>query len=295
MPEVSLQPLDADCPEWGQVFVVSWDTDIFGFPVGTYVPGEARAFQATLREVGERFRAWASANLVELVSCTVPADDRAWRAILPALGFTCVEQTLGLLFRVQPYSASPPSRPVRLATVDDHPQIEEIAEHTFRHGRYNADPRFPPELADRRYRHWIRSACTSTNPADRVYVVGKPGNVKGFFQLRLVEERAEVGIMGVTESAKGSPAAFDLMTGMHLDLKALGIRWLTAKISAGNTRVINLVSHFGYRFRDAQATFHWHAPGAPHLLPPGAIPGSGRSGHPVPVRVEDRQESEQEA
>ena len=152
-----------------------------------------------------------------------------------------MEQTLDLTFRVQAYAASPPSRPVRLATVDDHPQIEEIAGHTFRHGRYNADPRFPPDLADRRYRHWVRSACTSTNPADRVYVVGKPGNVKGFFQLRLVEDRAEVGIMGVAESAKGSPAALDLMTGMQLDLKALGIRWITAKISAGNTRVINLV------------------------------------------------------
>ena len=97
--------------------------------------------------------------------------------------------------------------------------------------------------------------------------------MKGFFQLRIVEDRAEVGIMGVTESAKGSSAAFDLMTGMQLDLKALGIKWLTAKVSAGNTRVVNLVSHFGYRFRNAQATFHWHAPGAPHLLPSGGASG----------------------
>ena len=154
------------------------------------------------------------------MSCTVPADDRVWRTLMPALDFTCVEQTLDLTFRIQTYQAEPPARPVRLATVDDHPQIEEIAGHTFHHGRYNADPRFPLDLADRRYRHWVRNACISTNPADLVYVVGAPGNVKGFFQLRLVEDRAEVGIMGVTESAKGTPAAFDLMTGMHLDLKA---------------------------------------------------------------------------
>ena len=108
-----------------------------------------------------------------------------------------------------------------------------------------------------------------------MYVVGKPGNVKGFFQLRLVEDRAEVGIMGVAESAKGTPAALDLMTGMQLDLKALGIRWITAKLSAGNTRIINLVAHFGWRFRNARATFHWHAPDARHLLPPGPIPDEG--------------------
>ena len=246
MPEVSVQPLDAERPEWGRVFVVPWDTDIFGFPVGTYEPGDARAVHAGREAFGRRFRDWAASRQVELVSGTVAADERVWRTVLPELGFTCV-------------------------TADDHAQIEEIAGRTFRHGRYNADPRFPPALADRRYRHWIRSACTSASPADRVYVVGKSGNVKGFFQLRLAEDRAEVGIMGVAESAKGSPAALDLMTGMHLDLKGLGIRWITAKISAGNTRVINLVAHFGYRFRSAKATFHWHAPDARHLLPRGTI------------------------
>ncbi len=271
MPEVSVQPLDAERPEWGGVFVVPWDTDIFGFPVGTYEPGEPCALQADLVACGDRLRAWTSTHRVELVSCTVPADDRIWRALMPALGFVSVEQTLDVAFRIQTYDAPPPSRPVRLGTVDDHPQIEEIAGHTFRHGRYSADPCFPPDLADRRYRHWVRSACTSTDPADRVYVVGKPGNVKGFFQLRLVEDRAEVGIMGVTEAAKGTPAALALMTGMQLDLKALGTRWITAKLSAGNTRIMNLVAHFGWRFRNPRATFHWHAPEAPHLLRPGVI------------------------
>ena len=272
MADIAVEPIEADRPEWGSAFVLPWDTDIFGFPVGTYTPGDPATLERDLETVGECLRAWASARRVELISCTVPADDRAWRQVMPVLGFTCVEQTLGLTFRIQTYQAEAPSRPVRLATADDHPQIEEIAGHTFRHGRYSADPRFPMDLADRRYRHWVRNACASTNPADRVYVVGPPGSVKGFFQLRIVEDRAEVGIMGLSESAKGTPAAFDLMTGMHLDLKALGTRWLTAKISAGNTQVINLVSHFGYRFRDAQATFHWHADEAPHLVPVGGAP-----------------------
>jgi hypothetical protein len=267
MAEASFRPLDDAAPDWGTVAILPWDSDIFGFPVAAYEPGHAGVIGAAREEFRRGFLAWASGHRVELVSCTVGADDRVWRGLLAELGFTCVEQTLDLRFRVQTYEAPPPCRPVRLANVDDHPQIEEIAAHTFRHGRYNADPRFPPDLADRRYRYWVRSACTSTNPADRVYVVGKPGNVKGFFQLRLEGDRADVGIMGVAESAKGSPAALDLMTGMQLDLKALGARWITAKISAGNARVINLVAHFGYRFRNPRATFHWHAPGAPHLLP----------------------------
>jgi len=268
MAEVQARPLDGDHPEWGTVFVVPWDTDIFGFPVGTCVPGDVGVVQANLPGFGARLRAWTSAHRVELVSCAVSADEPIWRGLMPALGFLCVEQTLDVACRIQAFNAPPPPRPVRLATADDHPQIEQIAEHTFRHGRYKADPYFPPELADRRNRHWVRSACASTDPADRVWVVGKPGDVNGFFQLRLVEDRAEVGIMGVTESAKGSPAGLHLMTGIQLELKALGVQWLTAKLSAGNTRIMNLVAHLGWRFRNPQATFHWHAPEAPHLLPP---------------------------
>jgi hypothetical protein len=201
MAEASAHPLAEAHPEWGTVFVVPWDTATFGFPVGILEPGEPEVIQAHLGAFAERFLEWTSAHRVELVSCTVPADDRAWRALMPPLDFLCVEQTLNLTFRVQAYSAAAPTRPVRLATVDDHQQIEEIAAHTFRHGRYNADPRFPLDLADRRYRQWVRNALTSASPKERVYVVGPPGNVKGFFQLRLVEDRAEVGIMGVTESA----------------------------------------------------------------------------------------------
>jgi hypothetical protein len=251
------------------VAVIPWDTEIFGFPVAVWEPGESRVVGAGLETFRRRFHEWTVAHQVALVACTVSADDRSWQALLPELGFACVEQTLRLTFRVHSFDAPPPSRPVRLATPDDWPQVEEIAGHAFRHGRYHADPRFPSDLADRRYRRWIRSACTSTDPAGRVYVVGKPGGVKGFFQLTVKGDRAEVGIMAVAVAAQGSPAALELMTGMHLDLKAAGVRWILAKISATNVRVINLVAHFGYRFRDPEATYHWHSPQARYLRSDG--------------------------
>ena len=39
-------PLDVGHPEWGKVFVVPWDTEIFGFPVGAYEPGDPGAIGA---------------------------------------------------------------------------------------------------------------------------------------------------------------------------------------------------------------------------------------------------------
>lgn len=84
MPEVSLHPLDENRPAWGRVFVVPWDTDIFGFPVGSYEPGDAEAIHPDLDAFGEQLRAWATVQRVELVSSTVGADDRVWRTLLPA-------------------------------------------------------------------------------------------------------------------------------------------------------------------------------------------------------------------
>jgi GNAT superfamily N-acetyltransferase len=271
MPAATSRPLQDDCPGWGRVVIIPWDTDIFGFPVAAYEPGDPGVVGAGLEAFRRRFREWTAAHEVELVACTVGAGDRAWQALLPELGFAWVEQTLRLRCRLQSFDAPPPSRPVRLATPDDRPQVEEIAGHAFRHGRYHADPRFPSDLADRRYRQWVRSAAT--DPAGRVYVVGDPGSIKGFFQVIVKGDRAEIGIMAVAEAAQGTPVAADLVTGIHLDLKAAGLRWITAKVSATNVRVMNLGIDFGYRFRDPEVTFHWHSPDARHLGSEGRIVG----------------------
>ena len=275
MLEASFELLDERQPAWGRVAVLPWDTEIFGFPVAAWQPGEAEAVAADRGAFRTRFEAWAGAGRIELVACTVVADDRAWQAVLPELGFTFVEQTVRIALRVQAFEAPAPSTPVRLATPDDGPAMDEIASHAFRHGRYHADPRFPRALADDRYQYWVRSTFRSTVPRDRVYVLGRPGTVKGFFQLQLNEDRAEVGIIAVPKALQGSRAGADLVAGTQLALKADGVRWITSKVSAANVGLISLVASYGYRFRQPEATFHWHAPTAPHLLPRGTIPPEG--------------------
>jgi hypothetical protein len=273
MAEAAFLPLHEAGPGWGAVAILPWDAEIFGFPVAAWQPGDPRAVAADRRACRGRLEAWAATHRVELIGCTVTADDLAWRALLPELGFTAVEQTVRIKLRLQAFSAPPPATPVRPAAAADAPLVEEIAGHAFRHGRYHADPRFPPELADLRYRRWILSALASTDPRDRVYVLGGPGTVKGFFQLRLDEDRAEVGIIAVARALQGSPAGPELVIGTQLALKAEGVRWVTSKVSAANLGLLNLVTHLGYRLRQPEVAFHWHAPGAPHLLPPGTLPG----------------------
>jgi hypothetical protein len=270
--EASFQPLEDGTPGWGRVAILPWDTEIFGFPVAAWQPGDPAAIAADPEAFRKGFRGWASTHGIELVACTVVADDRAWQAILPEVGFAFVEQTVRIRLRLQAFDAPPPATPVRLATPEDGPSLEEIAGNAFRHGRYHADPRFPRELADHRYQYWVRSTFRSTDPRDRVYVLGRPGTVKGFFQLQLNEDRAETGIMAVSKALQGSPAGPELVIGTQLALKSEGVRWITSKVSAANVALLNLVTSLGYRLRQPEATYHWHAPDAPHLLARGTIP-----------------------
>ncbi len=268
--QASPQLLRDDRPEWGHVLVIPWDTEIFGFPVGAYQPGDAHVVKADGEAFRRCFREWASAQAVELVACTVAGRDRAWQALLPQLGFAWVEQTLKATGRLYRFEAEPPAHPVRLATPEDWPEVETIAGEVFRHGRYHADPRFPKHLADSRYRTWARNAAF--DPASLVYVIGPPGDIKGFFQMRVIGDRVELGIAAVAATARGSRASWELAVGVQLDLKARGIRWADSRISTTNLRILNLLSQLGHRFRDPEVVFHWRAPKAPHLKPEGMIP-----------------------
>jgi len=263
--EVAARPLQEDRPEWGSVLIIPWDTEIFGFPVGAFQPGDAQAVAENREAFRSRLREWTATHQVELLACTLEARDRAWQLLMPELGFVWIEQTLRATGRLHRFEAPLPLRTVRLATPEDRPQVEEIAGHVFRHGRYHADPRFPVDLADRRYRHWIRNAAS--DPTGRVYVIGDSGNIKGFFQVKVKGNRAEAGIMAMSAAAQGSTASSELATGAQLHLKADGYRWIDIKVSTTNVRMLNLAADFGYRYRDPEVTFHWHAPDARHLRP----------------------------
>jgi hypothetical protein len=46
----------------------------------------------------------------------------------------------------------------------------------------------------------------------------------------------------------------------------MGARRFVTKVSAANMGVVNLYASIGFRFSNPAHIFHWHAPGANHLL-----------------------------
>ncbi len=213
-------------------------------------------------------RDWAAENSVELIGCSIPGEARAWRALLPGIGFDYVDTTLhATLARLQAMTYRPLRMPVRLALPDDRTGLEAIGERAFRAGRYHADPRFPRELADLRYRRWLADAVAAAGPANRIYVTGESGAPTAFVHVTLQDsESGYVTLMGADPSAQSSTAPVAVWIGTMQALKDAGIRRLDSKLSAGNPRMINLAAYAGWRLSEPRLVFHWHAPEARHLL-----------------------------
>ena len=247
-------------PVLGTVAVIPWDSDIFGFKVASYrLPPDAPPDDIH-NMLGASLSGWATANAVVLCSCAVPATDRYWRGCLPQAGFHLVNFSLQVSLNGLQIAKLPAARAeLREATPADHESIKRIAAAGFQHGRYHADPRFPRELADRRYSQWMTNALSGDDPQDRVFVLGEIGRVQGFYHVTIERDVSDLRLASVAPEFKGTMLGFDLYASILHVLKQRGVRRVVASISAANTAVMNVFAALGFRFSQPEMIYHWHA------------------------------------
>jgi hypothetical protein len=260
------QDLSSANPDWGRVGILPWDSEVFGFRVATYLPGQPSAVFENLLPVQQALQEWALGKQVELIGCSTPAEELKWRALLPRIGFVHVDSTLTYTIPKLHRAKFPRSYAVRLATPADQASVEQIAEQAFNAGRYHADARFPRALANLRFRRWLSQAFVEAGPASRVYVIGESGAVKAFTHSRVEGDRAYITIGGAVVDLQGHGAGAAIFLGTLEALRDSGMRRAQSKLSASNTAMMNLAAFAGSRFSDPQDVFHWHAADAQHLL-----------------------------
>lgn len=260
--QADYRPL-SEFPVWGNLAILPWDAEIFEFPVADFQLVDANAIAANLPLFEKSFASWTSERHVELVSCFVPADQLATRALLPKIGFICVDTILRATL-----IADGPERPmpVEFANAGDQADLERIAETAIRFGRYHADPFFPRELANRRYRIWMRNAFATQGPHTEIYVIRRSGRAVAFSHVEFEESKAHAALTAVEPEFQGSGIGKELVNMRLGDLAQKGIRETYSRVSASNSYILNFYAALGFRFSMPMAVYHWHAPSAPHLL-----------------------------
>jgi L-amino acid N-acyltransferase YncA len=245
----------------GCAAVIPWDSDIFGFTVAQFRIGSDRIAESQTGALSESLLSWLHRNDVVLCSCAVPASSAFWKTYLPRVGFEWGDLGLRVALNGLNKASLRPARfTLRNAVPGDSDAVGAIAGQAFHHGRYHADPRFPSELADRRYRQWATNALAGNNPGEFLYVMGEPGKVQGFYHVAVDKTVSDLRLAALAPELQGTMLGFDLYLAVLHTLKKLGVRRVVSTISGTNTPVMNVYSMLGFRFSDPEVIYHWHLP-----------------------------------
>ena len=251
------RPLRAGDERFGTVGLVPWDSEIFGFGVAEHRPGDAALLAPDRGEWLGALAAWAREHGVELISLTAGAAQRDVHALVAGSGFQAMDVTLQAdLARVPAATFPPPRFPFRPIDASDVDAAAELASHAFVHDRFHTDPLVPEGLAGRRFAWWVRNAFAIRDADNPVFVLGAPGEVRGFFH---VVRRGTLGDLRLAAARPDAPFdGHDLFVNVMHALRRMDVRRATARFSAPNTAVMNVYAALGFRFAHPRITYHWH-------------------------------------
>jgi hypothetical protein len=262
--ECVYEPLLPHDDRFGRVAVLPWDADIFGFAVADYRLGDVQFIWDNRQAWQEGIRQWTQRQHVLLLSCDVRPTDRKAAGLLYSSNFLAVDTTLqATLGRLHKATLPKPTLSFRSMQSQDLAEVERIAETAFQFGRYHTDPHFSAALARRRYVHWVKNAFTAPEVDGRMFILGHPGEVSGFFHLVMRGDLGDLRLAAIDPRISTGGRGYELyLNALHV-LRDYGVRRVTAKISAANTAVLDIYAMFGFRFSKPRIIFHWHPPDAP--------------------------------
>lgn len=254
-PEISTTTIRSDDAAL-DCFVVPWDSRIFGFAVAQIGRMDLGATGNPSAGLFGSFDAWCSEQGVRLVSCRLGHLQLRESMELEAHGFRFVEMVYEPRLDALDAVASPRHAiHVTEATHGDLPAIEGVAYAAFTTGRFLLDHRLPPDLSQRRYATWVRSAFEA--PQQTVLKAELDGELVGFFIVeRRPDDRVYWHLTAVAPGWQGKGVGLSLWRTMLRRHAADGATSVETTISGHNLAAINLYARLGFSFSSAQMTFH---------------------------------------
>lgn len=173
---------------------LAWDSRLLAMPAARlelFVEGaydESRSAAAALLEASLRDRRQPG---LQHVSVRVDASDDPVIHALEAQGFLNVDALMTFAASVEAMPTDAPGHgiSIRMATPADANGVGALAAHSFRDGRFHADPSVPPERARDIYRTWAASCCDGS-AADAAIVATDETGLVGFVACRMLPDTA---------------------------------------------------------------------------------------------------------
>ena len=178
---------------------LAWDSDFFGFQVGTLHGGvlTPSILRFALAKCQEK-------NVACMYFLAHGADQQTL-ALADGNGFRWVDERLTFIRAHGPADASsnPDLSHIRKATLNDCPILGETAGDAYEFSRYYFDGNFPRDLCHKFYRDWIQKSVTGSFD-DVVFVAEVEGQVAGYISCRRASSNlGQIGLVGISKGYRG--------------------------------------------------------------------------------------------
>jgi dTDP-4-amino-4,6-dideoxy-D-galactose acyltransferase len=207
-----------------------WDSEFFGFPVGTVEGGteahELQAFECVY---------WlADVN-----------DDRP-----AALGFTVVDERV-TLERTHFENRGTASPCERWAGGRCPPALVHVARTSHTDSRFFQDLRFPRERCEELFQRWLERDFTN----NLAWTIHRDGEPAGYITLVVHEDSTSIGLLGVVERHRGHGLAKALISQALVHSAHLG---LPCKVVTQGRNAAALKAYTSVGFTEVQRQAWWH-------------------------------------
>jgi len=239
-------------------YFVPWDSELISRPVAQIANIDVVNFNRACTDILE-FVQWKAHQDIQFSSCRLPENKTLECQLLQQFGYRYVELNYRpeldlnrLRFELDDEFKFVP------ALESDKSELIDIAANVFRFGRFHDDPNLGPEVGNFRYGQWMKNAFT--NPLQEVIkCVWQQKTVAFFVQEKHDMDEVFWSLVGLLPGFEGKGLGRKVWRSYLAQLHAAGTKRVSTSISSRNVPVFNLYVSLGFRFPQANITFHWHA------------------------------------
>lgn len=145
---------------------------------------------------------------------------------------------------------------IRLAALDDLPDLRRIAGESHRDTRFYADGGFPTATCDELYRIWIERSCREPEFADAVFAAEQEGHAAGYVTCRLVDGAGEIGLLAVDSRYRGLRLGEQLVRRASSWFREQGARRASVVTQGANVPALRLYQRCGFYVATVQFWYH---------------------------------------
>ncbi len=231
-----------------------WDTRVFGFKT-------AEITQIEYQDDALFYESWITlekeltAQNIKFVYTRIPSEQKQLKFSLQQAGFYFCETSL-LLSKNKVRSFEKEKLPPLIleeVTIQQIPEIKDIAKSSFHYGRFHEDPNISSDLASDRYVHWIDDLVDSNQ---KIYAALMGSKMVGFCVEKTSNEENSTTLVLAGVAHGKEIFALSLWNEIIYQNKVAGKSKIEATISASNIGVYNIYAHFGFKTKACYFGFH---------------------------------------